>query len=1235
MLVVVAFLGLWSAAIADEPSGAAPNEPKEAALDAAPAAKPDIANADAAAPEADYADEVSDRFVAALEKQKLPYVTPVELAALRAELQQYLKRRVKTPLVGKSREALLEAIDRFVEARISGPDSYRHLRGDFDALRWQLWVAADRPQLTADESKERDRQRKWMFDYIRGLPITANERDFPERQHEGRVRVLKRDVFGSPLSPAFHYPMSPEEFELFKKRTESSGGLVSSTGTLFHEGVTVQSQSLRKRWPPGFDRPQNGPLLGNYMPDLFYCYLVETGADLANWIVAAKDGEPEYFDVATRRAGKKGDIWFDATARQLLPAQGAKMSTIEETEWYAIDRVPMKELRKRVREAPVESMVIPMFSDPRLPEGVRVIATLPTIVLENTEGTIVVGRVVPSGDEKTLVLEFCYRPLPPNPPFHPADEGYDEPYSLEPTPIETAEEAASRADPDADFIDVVSDQFASALERQNLHYVTPEALSALRAELHHYLKLRVKTPPVGPSRTELLVAMNRFVQKKFFGKGSYLVFRNQFDMLKWQLWTAIDRRELTVEETAERDRQREWMRDYIRSLPEPDLGRTYPGYSHRTQLERLEQEVFGNPLSPFFHDPMSAEEFEQFTRQVEASKTQGGAPARHALLLSQNDIFRTGVRVRVESLQKRWPPGFPIGGLTIVDTQDFSFCPVPNDIVEPSEYQKNGLSFANATRRLVPKRGAKMTTLKETDWSVLDRMSIEELRQRVSEDPVDSLEIPKFSQPQSTEALRAYRQLPTVVLESAEGKILLVRLLEHTGGSTAHLQIHRRPQPAYLPFHPADEGYERPDQPPFTLIELVDALSDRFIRTLKRQDLPFVGPEEIEALRAELHDYLELRVTAPMPMQMQMLIDKRGREALLKDVNYFVQRKFPGPECYLSFRKQFDALKWQLWLATARRGYLAEDKKKVLLSQRAWTCDTIRGLPREANGSTRQPPPSEMQIKRLEGELFDNPLGPFLNDPMSAEEFEAFQKRVERITDFTSAQSDIVSAAASLRAATLEKQRPTALPVDEIETRGTDGDGGFRWRSERLPEGRRLFFDAGSQQSIEQPAGLDEKGTEAWLLESKKGDLWFDAKTRRLTAVRGARLATLPETDWYAVDRIPLAALRTRLAESPQESYTLAELPDGKPDRLAVEKVVQELPTLVLETAEGKVVLLRVERYDGNSALVLWRARPLAPYPPFHAGDGEAEAPQADPRKQTGAAPKEEGAATSPAAVAR
>ena len=171
-------------------------------------------------------------------------------------------------------------------------------------------------------------------------------------------------------------------------------------------------------------------------------------------------------------------------------------------------------------------------------------------------------------------------------------------------------ETEERDDPNASYAEAAGDRFASALKRQNLPYMTPEALVALRTELHDYLDLRVTTPLAGPRRLAVLKAIDKYVTQHFVEPNLYLEFRRTFDLLKWQLWTAADQPELSPEERKEREVQRQWMRAYIRSLPVPPHAPAVWGHEGRIRV--LESEGFNDPLIPFFHDPMSVEEFEAF-----------------------------------------------------------------------------------------------------------------------------------------------------------------------------------------------------------------------------------------------------------------------------------------------------------------------------------------------------------------------------------------------------------------------------------------------------------------------------------------------------------------------------------------------------------------------------------------------------------------------------------------------
>jgi hypothetical protein len=155
------------------------------------------------------------------------------------------------------------------------------------------------------------------------------------------------------------------------------------------------------------------------------------------------------------------------------------------------------------------------------------------------------------------------------------------------------------------------------------------------------------------------------------------------------------------------------------------------------------------------------------------------------------------------------------------------------------------------------------------------------------------------------------------------------------------------------------------------------------------------------------------------------------------------------------------------------------------------------------------------------------------------------------------------------------------------------------------PAGVRNYFDVSNNQTVQPPPSLDDDSLKKWLAEGKQGDLCFDLEQLRLVPVRGARLATLDKADWRAIDKIPLAKLRTMLSKQPVEFYSVAKLSElQQTNPGAADQLLKELPALVLESAEGKMTLLRIIHLPGGTSVQLQsRPRPLPPYPPFHPGD--------------------------------
>ncbi len=596
---------------------------------------------------------------------------------MRDEVRQYLTPRVKTPLTGERRDAALRAIDYYVKVRFTEPDSYLDFRNHFDSLRWQLWTATERPTLTAEQRTERDRQRQWMFDYLRGFPAVASSTETAEQQQAGWPLSLKHGVFAHPLIPVFHDPMSAEEFADFQQQLEHLESQPKDpVWRVFYTALAVREETIFARWPldlgpaasfPFWRRRQGWQFLflqffrRPHEPSALDCS-VAAGTDASIFRPGQAQGghtacalRPS-FDRRWLAEQEQGSIWFDAQTRRLLPVRQTKMALLEQTGWHTADRFSLADLRKLLRESPVESLTVPKLDGLGPDESRRVAAATPSLVLENNEGTIAVARIQPHEQPGTFVIHFCYRPQGAYPPFHAADPEYveDDLNYFQVSPSLVAKQHAppvTPTPPDVDLIDVVADRFKGALERLRLPYLEPKHLAAARAEMRHYLKLRVKMPQIGVSRPDLLLAIDAFVARKFAGDDSYLGFRVNFDMLSWRLWTALDRVNLTPEAMAEHKRQRDWMRTYIRERPEPELTRKNWRQSRQAQLERLENETLVDPLSPFFHDPMSPEEFAALKKQLPAA-------AQLALADVPNLLFRRRRRCERPGSSCGGPPAF-------------------------------------------------------------------------------------------------------------------------------------------------------------------------------------------------------------------------------------------------------------------------------------------------------------------------------------------------------------------------------------------------------------------------------------------------------------------------------------------------------------------------------------------------------------------------------------------------
>ncbi|GAB5440604.1 MAG: hypothetical protein Fues2KO_09530 [Fuerstiella sp.] len=396
----------------------------------------------------------------------------------------------------------------------------------------------------------------------------------------------------------------------------------------------------------------------------------------------------------------------------------------------------------------------------------------------------------------------------------------------------------------APFAETVADAFADALTQENLPWLQSDHIRWIRRDLQRTLSERIQAP-VAPERIEVAQeAVRRFATSLSDTSQAYQSFTANVDMLAWQLWTFADRKPLTPEQQQQRQQQRTWMENYIRNLP--PTGRNVPDWTHKAQLATLAEEVFHNPLSPFFYTPMSEEEFEAFEQVLDDRQDSLGTSR---LIHAPAHIFMAAVTVRQEAFRRAYPPDFPTGGLSIGGTRSFSFRapvapnaashfladgsdqqvkryyvaelniviegtgraaqriskPAPATSSQLSELVPNAdLHYDAASGQLLPLNGARLAIVDSKHWYGVDRLSTETLRDRVRKQSIESFEIGPITHPNDHIRLdEKLADLPTGILLTKRGKLVVFRIHQQDESSCF---IHFRPRPlaANLPFYEAE-----------------------------------------------------------------------------------------------------------------------------------------------------------------------------------------------------------------------------------------------------------------------------------------------------------------------------------------------------------------------------------------------------------------------------------------------
>ncbi|MBC7822233.1 MAG: hypothetical protein IAG10_35560 [Planctomycetaceae bacterium] len=210
-------------------------------------------------------------------------------------------------------------------------------------------------------------------------------------------------------------------------------------------------------------------------------------------------------------------------------------------------------------------------------------------------------------------------------------------------------------------VDAIVDRFAVAVRRK-AEFLDEEQLAALRHELREYLLERVARPVSEDWMRQVLRAVELFVvdvhRRPFEGPTRFMT---DFEILKWHVWTALDRDELTPEQLALRESQQKWFREFARTLPDPSGGKVGTWLHQdgsKSELTTLAfklkdlDEMMTDPLNPYFAWPFTEKEFQTIQTGVRKQKW---LFRKADLTGAINVVFYPVAEQQRGRVSKRWP----------------------------------------------------------------------------------------------------------------------------------------------------------------------------------------------------------------------------------------------------------------------------------------------------------------------------------------------------------------------------------------------------------------------------------------------------------------------------------------------------------------------------------------------------------------------------------------------------
>jgi hypothetical protein len=173
----------------------------------------------------------------------------------------------------------------------------------------------------------------------------------------------------------------------------------------------------------------------------------------------------------------------------------------------------------------------------------------------------------------------------------------------------------------AEQINTIGKVVMEHLHRDEINYINDAQREELVSELKERLATRVSRPLPAKEFDKVVSAISHFFSdsygEKFTNFNNQDEFMINFAVLDWRIWIGMDPVELTAEELARREQQREWFRNYISSQHADDGNRrTYMSKAgNKVEMTPREYDLFmyeqllSDPTYPFLFFPLSEDQF--------------------------------------------------------------------------------------------------------------------------------------------------------------------------------------------------------------------------------------------------------------------------------------------------------------------------------------------------------------------------------------------------------------------------------------------------------------------------------------------------------------------------------------------------------------------------------------------------------------------------------------------------